>query len=323
MKNPFLYPTRGPGRAQVVLIGNGLEYAAGQPSWRDFLNTLPAPGVPPLVPGDPRLDIPFPLLYTLLSTEQPAPGTLSQAAVQAEEKRLAAALQELKAVKLPLMDRLTALGADHILTTNYSYCLERSFFPRRSFQTSKTRSALRLNLNPPGPDGKQPREVAYRLHTCTLGQNADGSPVGLWHIHGEVSVPYGVVVGHDRYSRLLSRMERLCDSQAYDGSPETPVRRAFTSWPELFLYGDVYILGFGFYPCEHDLWWLLRRKQRERYADGQVYYYDNAPEKDPLKAQLLAAHGVKLNPGVAPCPEYDTFYHKALDAIGEQIQKNR
>lgn len=28
------------------------------------------------------------------------------------------------------------------------------------------------------------------------------------------------------------------------------------------------------YQCEFDLWWLLRRKQRDHYGDGRVYFYD-------------------------------------------------
>lgn len=76
----------------------------------------------------------------------------------------------------------------------------------------------------------------------------------------------------DRYGRLLQRIEEICRTQYYSslvGKPDA--EREFTSWPELFLYGDVYILGFTLRENEFDLWWLLRRKQREYNADGSVF----------------------------------------------------
>lgn len=78
--------------------------------------------------------------------------------------------------------------------------------------------------------------------------------------------------GHDRYGRLLKRIEVACGKQRYSGKSNEIVDRNFHSWPELFLYGDVYIVGLNLSESEFDLWWLLRRKQRERYADGKVFF---------------------------------------------------
>jgi hypothetical protein len=125
----FRHRTRGAGRPQVVLCGNGLERAEGQPGWGELLNALRAPGVPELADGDPRWDLPFPLLYQLLSTPVPAPPTLSRDDVEAEERRLRDGLSRLSSGRVALLDALPGLRADHVLTTNYTYCLERSFLP--------------------------------------------------------------------------------------------------------------------------------------------------------------------------------------------------
>lgn len=319
----FRYPPTGAGRPQVILIGNGLERTKGQPDWWALVDAMRHPKRAPL-PKVERDALPFPLLYQILSTPEPAPPRMDAAAVTQEERRLAAGLKLLRHRSNPLLDRLPTLGADHILSTNYSYCLEAAFFPGLDFIKSKARSGKRFCLLPPDENGKRPRETAYRLHTGYAAQNKGGGSVGLWHIHGEVTVPRGVVVGHDRYGRLISRMVAVCGA-------ETPHHRegesrVFRSWPELFLFGDVYVLGQGFALCEHDLWWLLRRKQRERYADGRVYFYDNGDESKPdvrLRRRLLEAHGVLVNPDKVRAPDYSVFYDAAMDAIAARIHANR
>lgn len=318
----FSHYSRGKGRPQIVLVGNGLEYKSGQPSWDALINSLTISNCPRLDP-EIRNKIPFPLLYELLASQYPAPSTLSAEDIKNEETRLAKAMKELKNVSNSNLELLPTLNADHIFTTNYSYCIEKAFWPKKDFSISKVRSDMRFNFNSELQDGKPRREVNYRLHSGYLAETSSGKKVGIWHIHGESSVPQGVIVGHDRYGRLLSRMEKICDTQKYGGSLKSPMLKQFTSWPELFLYGDVYIIGLGFQLCEFDLWWLLRRKQRERYADGKVYFYNNSTKEDDRNRDLLMqANGVVINPGIEKERNYDSFYEKALAIIREQIKEN-
>lgn len=75
--------------------------------------------------------------------------------------------------------------------------------------------------------------------------------------------------------------------------------------------------------CETDLWWLLRRKQRKRYADERVYFFEN-DEGHGLRDRLLESHGAAINNGVDKVPgDYAAFYERGLDRIGELIQVNR
>lgn len=319
----FTHDTRGKGRPQIVLVGNGLERESGQVSWDELVDILTVSDSIKLEKED-RDKIPFPLLYELLSAHDSASAQLSETDIREEEQRLAKAMGRLTHVSNKLLNKLPALGADHILTTNYSYCIEGAFFPKENFAKSRVQSKARFNLNPEKKEGKAVRQIYYRTHTGYLAKNSDGSEVGIWHIHGECNVPGGVVLGNDRYGRLLSRIERISSSQTYDRDAEAPRQKEFTSWPELFLYGDVYVIGFGFYLCESDLWWLLRRKQRERYADGRVYFYDNDQGKEnEIRDLLLRAHGVIVNPGVEKEADFNAFYEKALTDIRGRIEENR
>ncbi len=307
----FVYPTRGPGRPQILLLGNGLERCAKQMDWDALIDAITAPNAVELT-EEQRERIPFPLLYQLLSTPTPAPSCLSEGDLRAEELRLRVALKKLKHTSTELLDLLPGLEADHILTTNYSYCVERAFFPRSDFTQSQTRSRKRFRLGE--------REGVYKMQTGYLA-----GKTGLWHIHGECADGRSIVLGHDRYGRLLTRIEGICSGQFYSGNPEEIRQRAFQSWPELFLHGDVYILGFGMDESEFDLWWLLRRKQRERYADGRVFYYDHPNNgSKSTKHLLLTSCGVELVP--IACEKtiaYEDFYKLALDDIRCRIAKSR
>jgi len=328
----FMHPIRGKGRPQIVLIGNGLERdcpptkpdpkgRTGQLSWGALLDRIKAENCM-VLSDDERKNLPFPLLYSLLSVPDPAPATLDDTMIKAEEARLKDAMGQLSQASTSRLDELKNLGADHILTTNYSYGLEQAFLPGKDFFNSNTRSKYRFNLTTETKNGKPVREVCYRLHTGYLAQNENGSDVGLWHIHGECSVSHGVVLGHDRYGRLLSRIEKLCDSQNYDDMPNGSEPVAFRSWPALFLYGDVYIVGLSLALSEFDLWWLLKRKQREQKADGRVFFYEQ-PDAANLSQKMLRAHGAVLPDVGAKKGDFDDFYKKAFEDIATKIEKNR
>ena len=315
----FVYPMRGPGRPQILLLGNGLEYKSGQRSWEQLVRDLTLPERRDAAGAE---SLPFPLRYELLSTPLDAPNPLGRQDILQEERRLAAAMKAMVHQSNPLLEALPELGMDHIFTTNYSYCLERAFFPGRRFERGQTRSQFRFDLREPEDKALLAREVHYRLHT---GYRAPQG-TALWHIHGESSVPQGIVLGHDRYGRLLARIVQCCQDAARRAARAETERLAFFSWPELFLFGDVYILGFGFHACEFDLWWLLRRKQRERGGDGKVYFYDRPPFDSQARTHhaLLRANGAEIRTaGVPEGTEYDAFYAAAIREIRQTVEQRR
>lgn len=330
--HPFMHRINGKGRPQIVLIGNGLELCCPpttpdpkgrkeQLTWDQLVQAIKVDNCIDLSSEDIKA-LPFPLLYSILSVPDPAPAKLDAQMIKEEEARLKAAMDRLSQASTWRLDELKNLGADHIFTTNYNYGLEQAFYPGKDFFNKTTRSHFRFNNNPEVNNDKPVREVCYRMHTGYLAQNADGSDVGLWHIHGECSVSRGVVLGHDRYGRLLSRIEKLCDSQNYDDMPNDTEPVGFRSWPELFLYGDVYIIGFGFDTSEFDLWWLLKRKQRENNADGRVYFYE-IPNQCSIVQKMMRAHGVILPDTGVKKGEFDDFYKRSFADISARIRLNK
>lgn len=320
--NPFRYPMKGPGRPQILLIGNGLEYESHQKSWQDLLGQLAHPDA--IAPGDGICkDIPFPLLYQLITTPLPAKHQLSADELSEQTRHLAQVMRTLKHSTNKYLDMLPGLGADHIMSTNYSYCLEDAFFPGEDFTESRKRSKHRCYLAEK-EDGTPRMERHYRLHTCYLAQSGDRK-TGIWHIHGECSAAHGIILSHDRYGRLLKRVVDACGEQ-YSVQRGDPRRsRVFTSWPELFLLGDVYVLGLGLTFHEFDLWWLIHRKQRERHGDGRIFFYERRPQKGyDSKHLLMQANGVVLcDAGCDDSVDYDSFYRAALADIQRRIAESR
>ena len=321
-KDGFQHDITGPHRPQIVLIGNGLERISGQPEWKDFLNNITAPDSIKLTEKE-KGDLPLPLLYELLSTSYPAPSHISPQEIKDQEDRLANAVKKMNNASNPLMDKLPELGMDHIFTTNYSYCIEKAFWPSVNFTQTRNRSLYRFNYNPEKKNGRQIRENYYRLHSGYLD---DEHAVGIWHIHGEMSAPRGVILGADRYGRNLDRIIQTISKSNFDEVTSGCTNKVFTSWPELFLFGDIYVIGLGYETCDTDLWWLLRRKQRENYSDSNVYFYEFRDETS-VKQKLLMAHGVSIISFGDKKPEkgedFYNFYDNALNDIGKRIKQNK
>lgn len=322
----FLHNVTGPQRPQIVIVGNGLEKCSGQPSWADFLDDISAPGCVELT-KEQKKELPFPLLYELLSTPFPAPAHITTQDITDQEKRLSEALKKLKNRSNLLLDQLVELGADHIFTTNYSYCIENAFWPRLDFLKPYARSTKRFNFSPMNKKGNQKQEGYYRMHSGYLAKvgEEEKRSIGIWHIHGECSAPRGVILGADRYGRNLEHIIHTVSNWNFKDITSEKNEKIFTAWPELFLFGDLYIIGLGYETCDNDLWWLLRRKQREHYSDSHVYFYEFRDENS-VKQKLLQAHGVIIPSIGKKKPEndeeYQEYYQLALDDIRKRIKSH-
>lgn len=332
----FIHNLRGKGRPQILLIGNGVERAYGSASWDKLIDSINVRKFNEETYKEIN-KLPFPVRYELLATYENAPASFSQDDMDAEEKRMANAMRALLPCKdtrerninencNELFKWLPTLGVDHIFTTNYSYCPEEGYYPNREFEKKSVRKNLRFNLNPQkDKKGRPSQEKRFRLHSGYLVGTSSGSAkkVGIWHIHGECGAPTSVVLGHDKYGRLLKRIIAVCDDEIeYKEKIAKNNTYEFKSWPELFLFGDIYVVGFGFAECEFDLWWLLRRKQREIYADGKVYFYEHEIRDVPsAKQMLLTAHGVELryNEFSGKDDKYKEFYKQAFDDIRKKV----
>ena len=117
------------------------------------------------------------------------------------------------------------LNADAILTTNYSYELEKShdddFFKHRNEYAKYTE----MTVN----NGK--REGKYQLHSFYQFEGVSDKPVRIWHIHGEAKNSSSIVLGHDMYGNILSKYKEEITSWNH----RYKRNNAYTLYQTLFL----------------------------------------------------------------------------------------
>lgn len=320
----FKYQYKPNSRPQILLIGNGLECASGQASWDEMLKNLTVENAICQYDENMKDRFPFPLLYQLLVTPDPAPSHMSKTDRDDEQKRLAEHMKDLQNETNENLDRIPGLNMDHVMTTNYSYCLEMAFFKDKDFLKDAIRRR-KLQYTQKKSNGDAVRETEYRLHTYYQARSTERA-TGLWHIHGEAAVPRGIVLSHDRYGRLLKRIIDACgDPSRYDENMAADTDGEI-SWPELFLFGDVYILGLGLTPNEYDLWWLLRRKQREAHSEGRTVFYEREPASGFTedKHLLMRSCGVELcSAGCSKDVPHSEFYIRAFEDIARRVRAAR
>lgn len=190
--------------------------------------------------------------------------------------------------------KILSIGVENIITTNYDYNLENVINNQDVMKIESTHG--------------HSKERLYRLHT--YNQVIDKK---IWHIHGEVNFPDTVVLGHEKYSRVLRKMIKYVnDKKDYWNKEE--------SWIDLFFKTDVHILGLSLDYTEIDLWWLInfraRLKRMNKDLRNTIVYYMPVignKQKDEKKSELLFAHDVEVEEIKAI--NYSDFYSKVLDKL--------
>lgn len=288
-------------RPEVLLFGNGLNNAFHGTEWNALIHKMARQTNLPE-----KINLPYPMQIQLATC-----GEYAQTLCEWQEDL--AGLQP-QGTFLKWLQRLMGMGFDDILTTNYSYELERSIFPKE-VDNAQTIKRVRNMMD----KTTEHAETNYLLHTFNrAGENR------LWHIHGEARKPKSMIIGHYEYAGLLSKMKAHSDARgnAYQHLADQPLDKL--SWVDQFILGNVYVLGFGFDPSEMDLWWLLNRKKNEKADHGKVYFYE--PRKDTsfdAKIELLKIMGAEirdlgmtLSKDKNECAQqYRTFYPMAIDDI--------
>jgi hypothetical protein len=166
---------------------------------------------------------------------------------------------------------------EHILTTNYDYCLENA--STGSYEIADLSREIKYNL--------------FRRRKC--------ANKFIWHIHGEIDKPQSITLGHDHYSGYLWRIKDylINESLLFSKKLHNDKRKEIFSWVDLFLKNDVHIVGLSLDYSEIALWWLIIHKEHLKFQNktkGKTvfyYCYETAiPEYDSAKLSLMESYGI-------------------------------
>ncbi len=270
----------------ILFLGNGLLRLQGEDSWEDLINTLSR--------GKYK-DEPFdalPLNFRIVAK------TEDNVDVFLKENKQKFYGKPLCDTALKVCEQLLDIGFDEIITTNYGYEIE-------NVCTSLLRGELKKTNNKLGyiaqhTSGSKKCEPKYLLHTYNQVDYNNNNQVDynnkaqkIWHIHGEAKKPNSMILGAYYYGTYLNKLKNTLDNREdYRRRVGlSPLER--TTWIESFLYGNVYMLGFGCDFSEWDIWWLLNRKKREKNVHGKTYYFSIKGER-PERDKLLDVLGVEV-----------------------------
>lgn len=335
-------------RPRVLLLGNGVCRAFGGMSWNRLLDKIKNKDEYPLDAD--KYIMPMPLKAAMLTG-----NTLATRMRELVEDRAPAGDDDINWTSFvkttpDMQERLRKLilnNFDYVLTTNYSYEIERSLLNTR-FNTPDVIGRL---MNYHEVDHPQ---TQFLINTYNL---AGGVPV--WHIHGEARKPGSMIIGGYYYGKLLKRcVERLDGYTDPDREKGKPVKKAagktqefkkniqnekpqkIGSWVDAFVLGDVYILGLGMDFSESDLWWLIEYKRDNPSVCGRTLFFEpkvdcegscvvdktkecghaaNYVGESRCKSYLLKTCGVEtydFGLSVNEPADYKTFY----DCVIERIQ---
>lgn len=313
---------------QVILLGNGINRAYGGASWNELLKEISSGKYKDVD----KLRCPMPL-KAILVTDDHINGTLKSYIAAHREEAYGTIKDENHA---HILQSLLSIGADHILTTNYSYELEIAAFSDRGSATESHIKNLQDHT-----EYVEKAEPQYLLSTFNR-VNYGYVPNKIWHIHGEARKPSSVILGHFYYGELLYHLKDYVKKEGgrYLFAQKNDKEWHLKSWIDAFIMGDVYILGAKLDLSEIDLWWLIGRKKREGAEHGKLYFYEPAKEQgkdgdidERLELIKIFAEvkdmGIKL-PEESDDPTakqqrtaaYREFYKTALTDIADKIHNS-
>ena len=196
----------------------------------------------------------------------------------------------------PYHQKIIDLPFENILTLNYDY------------NFTANNSNVRNN------------EVKYSLKRYQLINNKK-----IWHIHGELDNYHSIMLGYSHY------MDSINNIQTYLNSSKKNEKNNST-WVDIFLTNDIYILGAGLDFEELDIWWLLSYRNRkllerkndinnpacntkiiyidivsEEYDNGKMLKKLNSCDEQLLKVKELVKAEIKKKKNEAKLSMLETF----------------
>ena len=260
---------------EVLLTGNGLHRAFEDANWDKLLRDLS---------GNRFSDDEWKIL-----NELPYP----QMAIVATGNHVNTGMKEasrlyIESDVLPGEDRLikkaVGTGFEVILTTNYSYEIERALCPDFRITIGNASKYRKKTCK-----DKPKAETTALYHYLLIPH--DDIETAIWHIHGEAAIPDSMIIGHYYYGRLLSRIQSYTAEtiRRYKIAERNGDLFYPRSWVDYILVGNVYIVGQGMDLSEMDLWWLMDCKKL--YGKGTTTLYK--PEMKQEQVMLAEACGVK------------------------------
>lgn len=143
-----------------------------------------------------------------------------------------------------------------ILTTNFDHALEKAMWTDKSYATRGMGERGLRELQ------KRNRKYFYSTYISSMdiGWESIRFKPSIWHIHGDANEPQTMRLSSHDYALLLRNFQDNALGLA-DGE----------NWINLFMNGDLVIVGLGLDYHEYPLRWLLTERMKRNGTDRTLY----------------------------------------------------
>jgi len=281
-------------------MGNGIERAFGNDSWGELISKFSRQNY-----RENEIEsinrLPYPLRAVVATNDKVDIG-----AEEIAQKLLVPNIVG----KSEIYKQIIGNSYDAILTTNYSYEIEKSL--DADFNCGyKCRSKYRKTT-------KKGSEKDGKLGIFTfMDINCEKGNIPIWHIHGEAARPRSMILGHYYYGDLLGQIQIQVSNfmRNYHSRIKGSGEYTLESWIDYFLLGDIDIVGLSLDSSEMDLWWLIACKKRHNEEfKSEVYWYEaNLNSVTNFSKKLLAeVYGIKVCSENINEGEYQNYYRNLV-----------
>ena len=289
-------------KPSVLLLGNGILRLAGGLDW----NALIAPLNTRRVPENVLWQVPMNM----------RPETMSGTNVEGISKHIANGLCSAPSCSSIQLEKLLELDFDCILTTNYTYDVEAVLYGKKWSKSMRSRCFSYLG---------EGRAKQHNLQCCYLVKRKDGKQIPVWHVHGDAYRSNSLVLSYHSYVRAAYHLFEYSKKRqnVYWESQQEDRQIEAKSWFDWFLCGDVYSVGFGWDPCEFDLWWANERKSREKASVGNHVAYFTDESRDDAQKEMLRAMNTEVYLIQKEGREFADVYDDIVEDIRNRLEENK
>ena len=286
---PYNYTPR------ILLLGNGVLRAFGGDSWNDLIDDMMNGNKNPRE-RDAIHKLPYSLQIIAASDDNvdSAMENISSRMIGSKAPN-----QECENLIRRIVD-----GYDCVLTTNYSYEIEKVLIPDFYIKPSVS-SKFRFS----SIKGIDTRDD-FCLHQYMEASLDSNRRLPIWHIHGEAAKPSTMIMGQYFYGKLLSKFNDEISEFNRHYAISKRAKRGYVpnGWVDYFLMGNIDVIGFGLDFCEMDIWWLLCSKKRNGNSNPKINWYELNPSEE--KRVMAEVYGINV---IRDIDNYKTFYKRIAD----------
>ncbi len=284
---------------KVLFLGNGInKLSESGLSWKSLLSKLNVN-----VDKNDLTGIPYAM----------QPEAVCGGDIEYVQRVIASEIEDCKPHQL--LEELLSFPFDAVITTNYTYEIEKILSDKLWSKYQRQNSFTVLSGS---------HHTSSNTNICNVVHIKNRGTVPVFHIHGERERKKSMILSYYSYASSVYQLNdysRKMKNYLQDAQNEQKAIEC-QCWLDYFLLGDVYAVGFGFDLSEFDIWWAIERKARENANHGVLVAYLEAENPDLLPQTVLLTSLKATCKSVNTDNGYVQYYHDIIHDIKGVFQND-